>query len=374
MGAGGGLAFHGHREAGDGLEDGVLVAAILARADGAAFVTDQRAHGGDGAHHGGKDAGDHLLLGQHHGGVAKAAGGVPGAMDAVLAGDLVQLGPEEAHVAHAQDAEAEDDAAQVARHEGLVVDLLAADRFDAEQFGAGGGAALERGQHGFVERAAAHAGRALHLARVVGRDAQDALEAVLGVRAGHGVQQDARQFDAPGRVLGHGRQRLELDHQAGRLQFHGALQGAGDDLLILHPHVRHRAGVHGHGRQGEIEFRVNQPAADGQALAGGEGFGRDAEAQVGGIADSETPGAKVRSPESKVQSRGCLGGGRAGLGACGRGRRVSSNRVCIVHHHGQRYATFCRRGMDESRIGMKKPWIGGSGGFNAKTLRSKDAD
>jgi hypothetical protein len=29
--------------------------------------------------------------------------------------------------------------------------------------------------------------------------------------------------------------------------------------------------------------------------------------------------------------------------------------------------------MDESRIGMKKPWIGGSGGNNAKTLRSKGA-
>ena len=88
-------------------------------------------------------------------------------------------------------------------------------------------------QHGLVERAAAHAGRAFHLAGVVGGDAQDALEAVLGVGLGHAVEQDARQLDAPGRVLGHRRQGLELDHQPGRFQFHGALQRAGDDLLIL---------------------------------------------------------------------------------------------------------------------------------------------
>ena len=101
VGAGSGLAFHGHRESGDGLQDGILIAAILPRPHGAALVTDQSPHSRDRAHYRGKDAGNHLLLGQHHRGVAKAARSVPGAMDAVLAGDLVQLGPEETHVAHA---------------------------------------------------------------------------------------------------------------------------------------------------------------------------------------------------------------------------------------------------------------------------------
>ena len=225
------------------LRIGILVAAILARPHGAALVADQRAHGGHRAHHGGKDARDHLLLGQHHRRVAEAAGGVAGAMDAVLAGDLVQLGPEEAHVAHAEHAEPEDDAAQVAHHQRFVVDLLAADRFDAEQFGAGGGAAVEGREHGFVERAAAHAGRAHHLARVVGRDAQDALEAVLRVGLGHarpagcGVSSMPQAgFSVIGGSVSNSTTR------PGRLQFHGTMQGAADDLLILRPHLRHRAG------------------------------------------------------------------------------------------------------------------------------------
>ena len=209
------------------------------------------------------------------------------------------------------------------------MDLLAADRFDAEQLGAGGGAALEGRQHRFVERAASHAGRANHLARVVGGDAQDAFEAVLGVRLGHGVQQNAGQLDAPGGVLRHRRQRLELDDQAGRFQFHRPPQRAGDDLLILRAHLRHGRLVHEHRRQGEIQFRIDYAAAEGQAAAGDERFGRDPEAQFGGISNCEAlePGEGVRS----------------GL-ICG----------SILHHFGQSYAIRRRQGMDKSRIPMKE--------------------
>jgi hypothetical protein len=48
-----------------------------------------------------------------------------------------------------------------------------------------------------------------------------------------------------------------------------------------------------------------------------------------------------------------------------------SGRVCSMDHYGQRYATFAAMGMDESRIDMKKPWIGRSGEGKLTQRRSR---
>src|SRR5207247_8242993 len=107
MRAGRGLALHRHGEAGDDLEDWVLVPAVLPGADRAALVSDQRSYGRYRAHHRSEDARDQLLLGKHHRGVAERARGVAGADAAETVGHLLEVGPEEPHVAHTQNAHGE---------------------------------------------------------------------------------------------------------------------------------------------------------------------------------------------------------------------------------------------------------------------------
>src|SRR5208283_2747533 len=98
------LAFHRHREAGNRLENRILVRAVLARANATTLERDEGTHGGDSADDCSERARDHLLFGQYHRRIAETAGGVTGAMDAVFPGNPVEFRPEETHVAHAHDA------------------------------------------------------------------------------------------------------------------------------------------------------------------------------------------------------------------------------------------------------------------------------
>ncbi len=111
-------------------------------------------------------------------------------------------------------------------------------------------------------------------------------------------------------MLGHGRQRLELDDHARRFQFRRAAQRALDDLFVVAPHLRHGAGVNAHGRQREVEFRIDRAAADDHAAAGGDGFGCEAEDQFSRIRDGQgmvMHGSLIR-PKPPAR-RACLASG-----------------------------------------------------------------
>ena len=47
------------------------------------------------------------------------------------------------------------------------------------------------------------------------------------------LEQEARDLDAPARMLRHGRQRLELHHEARNLELHRAGEGVFDRLLVV---------------------------------------------------------------------------------------------------------------------------------------------
>jgi len=182
---------HRHRKPGDCLEIRVFIAAILAGAHRSALVGHQRTHRGDRAHHRGEGPRDHLLFGQHHRRVAEAAGGVARRMHAVTRGDLMDGAPQETHVAHAQRAQRENDRRNVAGYECVVVQFLAAHRFDAEQFRAFGRRAFEELQHAVVIIAAAHLWRTHELAVVIRCDAQHGFQAMGVLVFLHALEQHA---------------------------------------------------------------------------------------------------------------------------------------------------------------------------------------
>ncbi len=87
VGAGSGLAFLRDRDAADGFDDRVFVAAVFRRALGAALNRLQGANAAHGTIDRCQNVGQHLLIRQHHGGIGEAAGGIAGGdrMAALLA-------------------------------------------------------------------------------------------------------------------------------------------------------------------------------------------------------------------------------------------------------------------------------------------------
>gem|GEM_PF-4275344 len=247
------------------------------------FVTDQRAHRGDRADDGGENARDHLLFGQHHRGVAEAAGRVARADDAVPLRDRGELLPEKLHVPHAEHTLRKNHLAEIALHQRLVVQLLAADRFDAEQLGARLGRTLEEFQHPVPMLARTHDRRPRKLAIVVRRHPQHRRQAVLPARIVHPGEQHLRDLEAESRGRRHRRHCFEFDHDARRLEFGGAAQRIGDDFAIVADDDRHGRRRHFHRRQREIQLRINQPAADAQTVAGDDRLRRMPEVQVVGM-------------------------------------------------------------------------------------------
>ena len=85
--------------------------------------------------------------------------------------------PEKSHVALAQNAERKNARRQIAVDQRLVVQFLAADGFDAQQFRAHRRRTVEQFQHRLPVTAAPHQRRPLKFAVVVGRHAQDGFQA-----------------------------------------------------------------------------------------------------------------------------------------------------------------------------------------------------
>ena len=195
--------------------------------------------------------------------------------------------PQKTHVALAKDAERENARRQVAVDQRFVVQFLAADGFDAQQFRARRRRAFKQFQHRVPIAAAPHQRRALKFAVVVGRHAQHALQAAAVLFALHAFEQDLRDVQTPLRMFGHGRQRLKLDDDTRHFQIRRAAQRAFDDLFVVAPHLRHGAGVNGHRRQREVQFRINRAAANHHAAARGDGFGREAEDQFQRVGNGE---------------------------------------------------------------------------------------
>ena len=126
---------------------------------------------------------------------------------------------------------------------------------------------------------------------------------MTGAGLAHRAQKDARQLDAPLRVFGHGRQGLELDDKPGSLQFDGTLEGAGNDLPVLAPDLGHRGALDSHWREGEIEFRIDQPPAQVETATGHQRIGRDAEAEFGRVGNSKPGKARHAGKSGRHRHR-----------------------------------------------------------------------
>ena len=188
-------------------------------------------------------------------------------------GDAV---PQPGHVAGREDAEGEDDARDVAVHERLVVDLLAAHRLDREDVGAGLDAQRERTVEPLPGRAGAEQGRASLVADVGGSDAEGGTQAVLRVGLGQVPMEDRGDLGAPFGTVGHGGQQLELEHDARSVQGDGALEDVGGHLVVLGEDLGPGRLADVDDREREVDLGEDIAGADRQVEAAVDGLGRDA--------------------------------------------------------------------------------------------------
>ena len=74
---------------------------------------------------------------QLHGRVGEAASAIASGNDSAFCAHLTDVLPQPGHVAGRENSQREDHCPQIAVQEALVVDFLAADRFDGDDVGAG---------------------------------------------------------------------------------------------------------------------------------------------------------------------------------------------------------------------------------------------
>ncbi|MPM64650.1 hypothetical protein SDC9_111537 [bioreactor metagenome] len=263
---GGGSALHRDRCARNRFDIDALVTAVLMRALCAALDSNETAHRGNNAHHGGEHARDIIAIRQHHCGVAKPAGGVPRSNGSRAIRDADDLGPELIHIVAAEDGEREDRFCDIAVHNRLVVGLLAADGLDGEKIRARFCAAFECLQHALPVPAAPHVLQIAPLANVVWRDTDAALDSVFCLMLLDDVHNRLTDLDAPGGILGHRRQGFNLRDEAGNIQFSCPVTDTGDDLPIIFDHVGHGFLGDKHGGQREVDLRVDGSSANGHAI------------------------------------------------------------------------------------------------------------
>jgi hypothetical protein len=245
---------------------------------GAALEGLEAADRRDDAHDRGKDPRDVAAVREHHGRVGKGAGGVRGRDPARGRGRARDRAPEPVHVADAEHAEGEERLAQVAFEDRRVVHVLAADALDGQELGAGAGRALEGLEHLVPVLPPPHVGGRRVLADVDGRDAQGGAQPRAALPAGESLAHAPRRLGAPRRLVGHGRQQLELGDEVPLLESDGALADAVDDPLVLLERGGHGGLVEGHGRKREVDLRDHRARADREAVREGEGSAGQAEA------------------------------------------------------------------------------------------------
>ena len=181
------------------------------------------------------------------------------------------------HVAYAEDSQGENRFLDVTSHVGFVVGLFAPDRFDRQQIGAGQGVLAEGGEYVFPLFAAMHVLQVAPFTYIDHGGAQSRPDARFAAEAIQHLQEDPADSDAPADVPGARRQQFDFGHQTGDLELFGALGDPADDLPVDTQHLRQGFPGDQHLGQGEVDFRVDRPAADNQPVLQGDGHGGLAE-------------------------------------------------------------------------------------------------